>query len=88
MKILLKKTCIKDIKKLPSEIRKKIEKIIFTKFPIIENLSEITSIKKIKGYKEYYRICIADYRLGFKYSTDTVTFMRVLHRKDIYKFFP
>ena len=51
-------------------------------------LKEINNLKKMKGTKEYFRIRIAEYRIGLIISNNTVTFERVLHRKDIYKKFP
>jgi len=52
------------------------------------SLIEIKNLKKLKGYKYYYRIRIGDYRIGIYISNDIVEFSRFLHRKDIYKFFP
>ncbi|MCC5620529.1 type II toxin-antitoxin system RelE/ParE family toxin [Nostoc sp. CHAB 5715] len=31
---------------------------------------------------------VGDYRIGFTVAGDTITFVRVLHRKDIYRYFP
>ncbi|MCK5057371.1 MAG: type II toxin-antitoxin system RelE/ParE family toxin [Candidatus Aminicenantes bacterium] len=52
------------------------------------SLIEIKSLKKIKGEKKFYRIRVGDYRLGVKIEGETVTFIRFLHRKDIYRYFP
>ncbi|MBE9128612.1 MULTISPECIES: type II toxin-antitoxin system RelE family toxin [unclassified Coleofasciculus] len=53
-----------------------------------ENLSEVTNIKKLKGDGDYYRIRVGDYRIGITVNEDTVIFVRVLHRKDVYRYFP
>jgi mRNA interferase RelE/StbE len=53
-----------------------------------KNIIEIKNIKKLKGYKKYYRIKLEDYRLGLFIDNDKVEFVRCLHRKDIYKYFP
>jgi len=50
--------------------------------------SQITKIKKLKGSTHHYRIKIGDYRLGIIISGSGVEFIRCLHRRDIYKFFP
>lgn len=52
------------------------------------NLDEIRNLKKIKGTTSMYRIRIRDYRLGILVSESSVEFIRCLHRKDIYKYFP
>ena len=51
-------------------------------------LKEIVNIKKLKGYKHYYRIHMGNYRIGLCIAENTVEFVRCLHRKDIYKKFP
>lgn len=71
-----------------SKVADKIEQLIVN----IENvkaISEIKGVKKLVGFKNYYRIRIGDYRLGFELkSHDVVRFIIIAHRKDIYKIFP
>ena len=50
--------------------------------------SAIRGIRKLSGFKNFYRIRIADYRIGLLIKGDTVQFIRCLHRKDIYRYFP
>ncbi len=52
------------------------------------SLKDIPNVKKLKGYKNVYRIRIKNYRLGFFYENGVIEFARLLHRKDIYKTFP
>ena len=67
---------------------KKIEKIII-EFENARTLSELSNIKKLTGYKYYYRVRIGEYRLGFeKIAENTLRLIIVAHRKDIYKLFP
>ena len=52
-------------------------------------LSDINNLKKMKGFKAFYRIKLGDYRIGFELiNKNTVYFVAVSHRKDIYKTFP
>jgi len=90
MKVLFTKTFIKDFKKLPKSKRDKVRKICLSVFPDIQNLNELKKKqpKKMKGYKDYYRIRLGNYRIGFKKRDKEIVFMRVLHRKDIYRHFP
>jgi mRNA interferase RelE/StbE len=48
-----------------------------------QTLTEIANLKKLKVKGNFYRI-----RIGVKFTQDTITFVRVLSRKDIYKYFP
>jgi len=74
---------IKD-KRTLSKLRKFISSITNA-----ESISDILHIKKIEGYKAYYRVKIGDYRLGMEALSDKeIVLIRFLHRKDIYRYFP
>jgi mRNA interferase RelE/StbE len=90
MKIFFKKSFLKDFQKLPKDIKEEVKNICLTIFPDINTLRDFNlyPLKKLRGFKFYYRIKLKDFRIGFKISDDEVIFMRVLHRKDIYKHFP
>ncbi|MEH1829111.1 MAG: type II toxin-antitoxin system RelE/ParE family toxin [Nostoc sp.] len=45
------------------------------------------NLKKLQGYENAYRIRVGDYRIGIIFDGETVLFQRVLHRKDIYRYF-
>ncbi len=87
MEVLVKKSFIKDFKKIPKHIQKRIE-IIFEELIKAKSIKDIRNIKKIKGYTYYYRIRLGDYRIGLKYENGRVVLYRVLHRSQIYKYFP
>ncbi|MEA5471644.1 MULTISPECIES: type II toxin-antitoxin system RelE family toxin [unclassified Spirulina] len=53
-----------------------------------EKLSEVSNMKKIKGETDYYRIRVGNYRIGIKFNDGVVYFVRILHRKEIYRYFP
>lgn len=53
-----------------------------------EDLDAIRNLTKLKGYKTFYRIRLGDYRIGIDIADSTIIFTRILHRKDIYKYFP
>jgi len=88
MKVLYLRHFSKDLDKLDSEDLKG------EVFNVIQNVkqstsvSEIHNLKKLKGYKSAYRIKIGNYRIGIFIEKDVVEFVRIVHRKDIYKVFP
>ena len=55
---------------------------------LAETASRITNLKKLKGESGYYRIRFGNYRIGINIEDDLVVFIRALHRKDIYRYFP
>jgi len=48
----------------------------------------IRSMKKLKGHDHYYWIHIGDYRSGLELVGDELVFVRCLHRRDVYRYFP
>ena len=84
-----KKTFLKDLARLPLPQRKQIEKLIFEQIPQLDSIFTTPNVKKMKGYQNYYRIRLGDYRIGFEVKeAKNVIFYRVKSRSDIYKLFP
>ena len=52
------------------------------------NYTEIKNLKKLRNFKFAYRIKLGDYRIGVFIENNTIEFARILHRKEIYKYFP
>lgn len=51
--------------------------------------ADVPNLRKLAGFNRYYRIRIGDYRVGIEFvAPDTVRFITVAHRKDIYSVFP
>ena len=88
MKVLVNKKFLKDLVTLPAKERAKIEKVVFTDASNYTSFAQIPHIGKLKGYRNYYKIRFGDYRIGLKYEDDILIFERVLHRKDIYRYYP
>ena len=90
MDIFFKPSFVKDFKKLPENTKADVRKICAGDFLITQDLTEIKhlDINSIKGFKSYYRIRVGNYRIGFKKEGQSIIFMRIIHRKDIYKVFP
>ncbi len=73
---------IKD-KKLLGRVEQNIEEI-----KQADSLDNIKSLKKMKGYDTLYRIRLGDYRMGIEVVEEEIILTRLLHRKDIYRYFP
>ena len=53
------------------------------------SLNEINNDRKLSGFRNYYRIRIGDYRLGFEMiNNDLIRIIIVAHRSSIYRYFP
>ncbi len=82
------KTFLKELSKVPPKQRRRIEKFVFDDIQTMESLNEIPDLKKLSGFENYFRIRFGDYRVGIRIEENQLTFERLLHRKDIYKYFP
>jgi mRNA interferase RelE/StbE len=51
-------------------------------------LHDVPNLKRLSGPGGYFRIRIGDYRIGIAVEGDAVEFVRVLHRREIYRRFP
>ena len=78
----------KDLKNIrDKKLLSKIKNII-DQCRTAQNLREIKNLKKLKGYQSFYRLKIGDYRIGIEADRNQLIFVRFLHRKEIYRFFP
>ncbi len=89
MKTIFKKSFIRDLK---THVRDKtllgrIQKIIL-EVETANSIISIKNLKKLKAEGSYYRMKVGNYRIGLIIKNKTVTFVRILHRKEIYRYFP
>lgn len=66
----------------------KIESIIL-EFEKAKTVNEIQNVKKLSGFRNYYRVRLGEYRIGIEtIDKNTIRFILIAHRKEIYRFFP
>ncbi len=88
MEIKIDKSFQKDTRKIKDKsVLQKVANTI-ANVKRAEKLEDVRNLKKIQGTTSMYRIRIGDYRLGIIVIESSVEFIRCLHRKDIYKYFP
>lgn len=88
MKTLFRKSFVKDLEMIRKQSLKDRVRGMIDRVEQVENISDLTGLKKLRGGEKYYRIRLGNYRVGVIIESDTVTFVRFLHRKDLYKYFP
>ncbi len=89
MRAEFRKSIARDLRrrKNDSDFLDRVKEII-EEVELAETAARITNLKKLKGESSYYRIRFGNYRIGIKIEDDLVVFIRVLHRKEIYRYFP
>ena len=79
----------KSLEKIDNQIILNKLKNIIIDLEKANSIWEVNSIKKLNGFKKYYRIKINDYRLGFELiSPSHLKIIIIAHRKKIYQIFP
>lgn len=87
MKVEIRKSFVKDSQKLSDDDQIKLAELIES-IPRFNTVFDIPHIKKMQGYRNAYRIRFGGYRIGFFRMNDVIELVRILPRKDIYRYFP
>jgi mRNA interferase RelE/StbE len=90
VKAKFRKSFERDLKKLKNnprirgQVREAIEEV-----EAVGGLRELPSARKLRGGSgEYYRLRVGDYRIGLELEGEVAVFVRCLHRREIYRYFP
>lgn len=88
MIVTFRKSFEKDLSKLrDANLLQKIQAVI-EEAESAGNLIDVNNLKKLKADGNYYRIRVGDYRIGLVLDETGIVFVRVLHRKEMYRYFP
>ena len=88
MKSIFVASFLSDVKKLrdakvQAAVRRAIENV-----EAAQSNDQIRSLKRLSGQRNSYRIRVGHWRIGIVIDGNTVTFVRCLNRREIYRFFP
>jgi mRNA interferase RelE/StbE len=88
VKVGFRESFLKDVarvkdKRLLQRVRATIESV-----EKAGSLERLPGLKKLKGGGNFYRLRIGDFRAGLAVEGDCVVFVRLINRKDIYRYFP
>ena len=88
MRVSFEASFARDLKGIQDKaLLKRVEQAI-AEVKMATALSEVKHLSKMGGYATFYRLRLGDYRIGIEVIGDEVIFVRILHRKDIYRYFP
>ena len=89
MEVRYRQSFIRDLKRLKGlPIYDHVFMLVFTLLPAANVLRDITDVKPMTGYQNRYRVRIGDYRVGIERQGNAIELMRVLHRREFYRYFP
>lgn len=90
MKVLYRTSFLRDLKKLQAQkaAYTAIYTLAFDTLPQADSLRNIPHVKPLTGAPGRYRIRLGDYRIGLEVKDEAIELVRVLSRRDFYRFFP
>lgn len=89
MQVEYREAFLRDLKKLKKQaIYQQIYDLVFTTLPQAKTLQDVPQCQALKGRSKRYRIRVGDYRIGVQREDQTLQVMRVLHRREFYRYFP
>ena len=89
MKTIFRKSFVRDLKRYEKD-KNLFDRIRETIIEVeaADSINSLRNIKKLKAEGPYYRLRVGNYRIGITIQDVTATFVRVLHRSEIYRYFP
>lgn len=87
MNIEVRRSFEKDADKLPAPFQRQLAAII-SQMEKVGHPADLENCKKLTGFKNAFRIRMGHYRIGFYYGNNIAELVRILHRKEIYRYFP
>ncbi len=89
-RVRYKPTFLKELARLPRNVRAQVETFVFQTLPQTSNPYAERGVEKLKGHSDHYKVRFGDYRVGLRIDkrAKVIEVCRVLHRKDLYRYFP
>jgi mRNA interferase RelE/StbE len=88
LKVRFKASFASDLRALKDKSLLERIKALITTVESAETPLEIPNVKKLRGGGAYYRVRLGDYRVGLDVEENAIVFVRVLHRREVYRYFP
>lgn len=89
MEVRYRESFLRDLKKLKKyPLYDKIFTLAFQTLPDAEALTAVPGVKAMTGHPHRYRIRVGSHRVGIQVDGAVVEMVRVLDRRDFYRYFP
>ena len=88
MKVAFRQSFVRDLKKIKDKRVVEQVKQAIAQVEAADSVREVGGLAKLGGSSGYYRLRVGDYRIGIALEADEVEFVRCLHRREIYRYFP
>lgn len=79
---------MRDLRKIRDKTSRRRLREAIERVEAVETLHEVPNLERMSGASGLYRIRVGDYRIGLAVADQEVEFVRCLHRREIYRYFP
>lgn len=88
MKTLFRDSFDKDLSAISDiGVLRRVQRVIH-QVEAARSFQDVPNLKRLEAKGKYFRIRVGDYRIGIVFDQGAVSFVRCLHRREIYRFFP
>ena len=88
MRIEFRSSFVRDLNSVRAKAILRRVKEIIERAEQTKSSTEIPNLKRLRGSGNYSRIRVGEYRIGVVLKGEDITFVRILHRREIYRYFP
>ena len=88
MNVAFEASFVRDLRKIRDKVvLERVEQVI-AQVKAAGSLAEIMHLSKLRGHTNFYCLRLGDYRIGLEVIEERVILVRLLHRRDVYRYFP
>lgn len=88
MKVAFRQSFERDLGKIKDRSALQRVRQVVEQVEHANNLQEVQNVRKLAGAAGFFRIRVGEYRIGIALVADEVEFVRCLHRRNMYRYFP
>jgi mRNA interferase RelE/StbE len=88
LKVRFKQSFARDLRTLEDKALLGRVRALIENVEKAESLGDMAGLRKLRGGGAYYCARVGDYRVGLAVEEEAVVFVRVLHRREVYRYFP
>lgn len=88
MRVAFKRSFVRNLEKIRNQSLKDKVRQVIELVKQADSLQDIPHSRKLRSSECYYRIRLGNYRIGLAVDGNEVAFVRFLHRRDVYRYFP
>ena len=88
MKVAFRQSFERDLRKIRDRSALRRVRQVVEQVEDANSLQDVQNVRKLGGAAGFFRIRVGEYRIGIALVADEVEFVRCLHRRDMYRYFP